>query len=58
MIVRVVESKRTIATTTSCVSRALASVRLTWAYRGTERGKYAGRSSADNENVRHLRSSV
>ena len=35
MIVRVVESKRTTADTTSWVSRAFASVRPTWAYSGS-----------------------
>src|SRR6266853_868630 len=35
IIVRVVESKRTTASTTSCVSRAFDSVRPTWAYSGS-----------------------
>ena len=35
MIVRVVESKRTTAVTTSCASRAFASVRPTCAYSGS-----------------------
>ena len=35
MMVRAVSSKRITATTTSCASRALASVRPTWAYSGS-----------------------